>query len=845
MLSAKSFTKILRLSRWVCAVVLLVISSPPRAGTESETRERVHRGLEGVRVPFIANAGQTDSAVAYYAPTLAGTVFVTRDGQIVYSLPGARASGRRGADSPGGSGWSLIETVVGGRARPIESGPASTGVSCFIGNDPARWRSSLPTFEGVSLGEVWPGISLELRAHGKNVEKLLTVGAGADASRIGMRVAGASWLRVNREGALVAGTGLGEVTFTPPAAYQERQGMRRPVRVAYELRGREYGFRLADYDSTLPVVIDPLLQATYLGGSLTDFPPASAIHPTTGDVYVAGRTASTNFPGTAGGAQPANAGGEDLFVARLTASLTALTQATYLGGALTDFALALTIHPTTGDVYVAGGTLSTNFPGTAGGAQPANAGGNGDVFVARLTASLTALTQATYLGGSGFEEALALAIHPTTGDVYVAGRTSSTNFPGTAGGAQPANGGDFDGFVAHLTASLTALTQATYLGGSGFEEALALAIHPTTGDVYVAGQTGSTDFPGTAGGAQPAFGGNFDGFVARLTASLTTLTQATYLGGSGDDRSHALAIHPTTGDVYVAGRTDSTDFPGTAGGAQAANGGSDDGFVARLTAALTSLNQATYLGGSNPEDAFALAIHPTTGDAYVAGRTESTDFPATAGGVQPAFGGGFEDAFVARLTASLTALTQATYLGGSGNEEAHVLAIHPTTGDVYVEGNTSSTDFPGTAGGAQPAFGGAQDGFVARLTARLAAAQGCAPGFWKQPRNFRFWCGRYTQNTLVSTVFDATDCSCDFRSLTFLQALSGSSGPTICDAQAKLYQQAVSALLNACSVSYPLSRAQIISEVNTALQSCNRSTILFQARRLNGSNNLGCPLGGP
>src|SRR5262249_49187694 len=140
-----------------------------------------------------------------------------------------------------GSGWSLTVTVVGGRARPNGSEPASTGVSYFIGNDPARWRSSLATFEGVSLGEVWPGIRLELRAHGKNVEKLFTVEAGADVTRIGMRVAGALWLSVNEAGALVAGTGLGEVTFTPPAAYQERQGMRRPVSVAYEVRGRSMG----------------------------------------------------------------------------------------------------------------------------------------------------------------------------------------------------------------------------------------------------------------------------------------------------------------------------------------------------------------------------------------------------------------------------------------------------------------------------------------------------------------------------------------------------------------------------------------------------------------------------
>ena len=726
MLSAKSFASVRRHLRWVCAVHLLVIPALSRAETESETRARVHRGLEGVRVPFVANAGQTDPAVAYYAPSLAGTVFVTRQGEIVYSLLGGRASasGARAREKTSG-GWSLTETVVGGRARPNGSEPTSIGVSYFMGNDPARWRSGLATFEGVSLGDVWPGIRLDLRAQGKNVEKLFTIEPGADPARIRVRISGARRLRLDRAGALVVRTGLGEVTFTAPAAFQEREGTRHAVRVAYELRGRDYGFRLANYDKTLPVVIDPLLQATYLGGSGDETGGFLAIHPTTGDVYLAGATNSANFPGTAGGAQSANAGGaHDVFVARLNASLTTLIQATYLGGSGDETNGFLAIHPTTGDVYLAGPTSSTNFPGTAGGAQSANGGGQ-DSFVARLPASLTTLTQATYLGGSGTDVAWGLAIHPTTGDVYVSGATNSTNFPGTAGGAQAANGGGTgDAFVARLPSSLTTLTQATYLGGSGNESAFGFAFHPTTGDVYVSGLTSSTNFPGTAGGAQPANGGGPDDvFVARLTASLTTLTQATYLGGSGDEGAFVLKFHPTTGDVYVAATTSSTNLPGTAGGAQAANGGGPyDVFVARLTASLTTLTQATYLGGSGDDEVgFGLAIHPTTGDVYVGGFTSSTNLPGTTGGAQSAYNGGIYDFFVARLTASLTTLTQATYLGGSGDDEGGSLAIHPTTGDVYLASRTNSTNLPGTAGGAQAANGGGYDGFLARLTSDLLA----------------------------------------------------------------------------------------------------------------------------
>ncbi|MGH9369893.1 MAG: hypothetical protein ACRD3M_19755, partial [Thermoanaerobaculia bacterium] len=216
--------------------------------------------------------------------------------------------------------------------------------------------------------------------------------------------------------------------------------------------------------------------------------------------------------------------------------------------------------------------------------------------------------------------------------------------------------------------ALTTLDQATYLGGLSRDFALALAIHPTSGEVYVAGETYSTYFPGTTGGAQAAYGGGGDAFVARLNAALTTLDQATYLGGLSRDFALALAIHPTSGEVYVAGYTYSTDVPGTTGGAQAACveasfGWCDDAFVGRLNAALTTLDQATYLGGSNFDAALALAIHPTSGEVYVAGGTYSTDFPGTTGGAQAASGGGvgYKDAFVARLTPDLAALPNLSF----------------------------------------------------------------------------------------------------------------------------------------------------------------------------------------
>jgi hypothetical protein len=412
-------------------------------------------------------------------------------------------------------------------------------------------------------------------------------------------------------------------------------------------------------------------------------------------------------------------------VARLNKELTQILQSTYLGGSKSDEAYALAIHPTTGEVYVAGETDSTDFPKTTGGAQASFGGGYSDTFVARLNKELTQILQSTYLGGSKSDEAYALAIHPTTGEVYVAGSIFSTDFPKTTGGAQANKRGDIDAFVARLNSNLTRILQSTYLGGSKSDEAYALVIHPTTGEVYVAGWTFSTDFPSTSGGAQAIHGGgDFDAFVARLSADLRTLHQSTYLGGSGDDYAPALAIHPTTGEVYVAGITRSTDFPKTTGGAQASYRGYHDAFVARLNKELTQILQSTYLAGSKSDYAHALAIHPTTGEVYVAGRTESIDLPKTTGGAQASHNGG-GDALVARLNKDLTQLLQSTYLGGSGRDVAIALAIHPTTGEVYVAGYTSSNNFPKTTGSAQASYGGGDyDAFVARLTANLAAGGG-------------------------------------------------------------------------------------------------------------------------
>jgi hypothetical protein len=638
--------------------------------------------------------------------------------------------------------WVISERWVGGKVQAIKGEEElQTKVSYFVGNDPSKHRSGLSTYRYVSLGEVWSGVEVKLKATQKTVEKLFYVKPGADLSKIVVQMDGAKGLKLSKDGEIIIQTGLGDLKLSKPVAWQEKDGKKLPVEVSYKLIGKNrYSFEVAKADPSLPIVIDPILQSTYLGGSGEDYAYALAIHPKTGDVYVAGWTKSIDFPNTAGGARASKSGDYDAFVARLNSSLTQILQSTYLGGSGSDHAYALAIHPKTGDVYVAGWTDSLDFPETFGGAQPTYGRGYPDAFVTRLNKELTQILQSTYLGGSDSDGAYALAIHPQTGEVYVAGRTGSTDFPKTTGGAQANKSGDSDVFVARLNKDLTQILQSTYLGGNSKDLANAIAIHPQTGEVYVAGWTESTDFPKATGGAQGSRGSKEDAFVARLNKDLTQILQSTYLGGNSKDLANAIAIHPKTGDVYVAGDTLSTDFPKTSGGAQtkcnecSMESKSSDVFVARLNKELTQILQSTYLGGSRGEEAYALAIHPKTGEVYVAGDTVSTDFPKTTGGAQPycntCEGGGFliNDAFVARLNKDLTQILQSTYLGGSSVDLAYALAIHPKTGEVYVAGETWSTNFPKATGGAQGSRGGKEDAFVARLTANLAATGGSEGG---------------------------------------------------------------------------------------------------------------------
>jgi hypothetical protein len=392
----------------------------------------------------------------------------------------------------------LKETLEGSKDATLTGVHQSeTRVNYFKGKK-EDWRTNIPTWQEVSLGEIYEGIKLGLRAHGKNVEKIFTVLPGGSVGDINLSIEGAKGLNVNKDGILEVETDLGVVTFTKPVAYQEIKGKRIEVPANYILQNSKltYGFQVAKYDRSKPLIIDPVLSySTYLGGSNIDSGSDIELD-TSGNIYIGGVTGSSTgfttvnpFDGTYGG------GDYDAFVAKIDGSSGNLIYSTYLGGDGTDYANDIAVD-TSGNVYIGGPTNSTDFP-VFNWIQETFAGGEWpwgtDGFVTKLHSSGSSLIFSTYLGGSSNDNIGGLAID-TSGNVYVAGYTFSLDYP-MMNAYQPAKGNLSDIFISKIHSSGKPLLYSTYLGGNDREFVYEhCIIVDASENIYLSGSTISTDY---------------------------------------------------------------------------------------------------------------------------------------------------------------------------------------------------------------------------------------------------------------------------------------------------------------------------------------------------------------
>ncbi len=656
----------------------------------------------GSRLAFETNRGQADGRVAFVARGSEGTIFLADEGPEF---------------SAGGEILRIVP--AGGRSVRPEGFDLLRGtVSYFRGTDPARHLHAIPTWARVAYRDVWPGIDVVVHGDDTRVEVDYVVDPRVDPSAIAVSFGGARSTRLDDGGNLVIASSRGELRLKRPVAYQEGPAGRFEVPCRFEPRASgTFGVALGAYDGSRPLVVDPVLEyASPLGGAGRDAAWAVA-RDAAGNVYVAGETSSTDFPGASGGPQGGNAGGvNDAFVVKLDPTGTTRLWAAYLGGSGLDVARALAVD-SSGGVVVGGETSSTDFPGTGSFAQPANAG-ESDGFVVRLPPTGNTISWATYVGGTGGPvgdrvDGLAL---DAGGRVLLTGRTdSTTGFPVTSGAPFNAfRGGDFDAFLVRLSADGTAFTYGTYLGGDSNDAGFGIAVDGA-GRPCITGGTRSPDFPITAGTAFQGSPFQLDAFltVIRPTGNgFADLDWSTFFGGTSNDRGNAVAADPSTGLITVAGQTASTDLP-TRLAMQGGLAGGTDGFVARFDPAASgaaSLVFSTYLGGSGTDVLSAVALD-ASGRAVVAGETTSADL-ATALAPQPGYGGG-GDAFVAELSPSGGTPGFLTYLGGPGGDAATAVAVRPAGGEFWVAGRTTGS-FP-SRNPLQPPGGGTSDAFVVRI----------------------------------------------------------------------------------------------------------------------------------
>lgn len=690
----------------VIAVLLCAFTLEGNTAFTSPQKEKeVKAKLSSLNVPFIKNQGQTHKDVAFYAKTFGGTIYVTKQGELVLTpIPKDESASNR---------VNIRETFTKAKLVRIHGEqPAETNVNYYLGKNKEKWKTNIPTYDYVTLGEVAKGIELKLKAYANNVEKLFYIQPGATPRNIDIQVEGIKTLKTTADGALTLTTEQGDIQYTKPVAYQVVNNQKRYVDVAYRVTGKHYGFELGNYDDSKELIIDPLLQATYVGGRGDELVQYTSVHSGNSNVYVAGRTTSTAFIDPGGTADILD--NTDVYIASLNPGLTTLQNLTFIGGSLDERPYGFAVHPDSGNIVVAGLTKSYDFPTFGSPPQPAT-GGLDDGFVALLNPSLD-LIRATYLGGEFMDNPSSMAID-ASGDIYIGGSSNSTNFPAAANAKSAST--IQDAFVTQLSADISVIARSYYLGGStGNEIYVKVAIHPISDKVYMIGNTAADDFP-TKSAPQPVFGGGWgDMFVAVFGANLSTIEAATYLGGNDQDEiglNTPILFHPTTGDVYVLGYTESTTFGFTV--SELGPRGLGDTFVARLSPDLSTINQATVMGSSGHDNFSYIAMHPTSNELYLIGLAGSTDFP-NIGGAQTTPGGG-SDGLIVRMNNDISAIQNATYLGGSGNESLSGLLIHPSSGDIYVAGGTNSVDLPARSGGAQSFIGGLGDGFISRLNAEL------------------------------------------------------------------------------------------------------------------------------
>ena len=345
-----------------------------------------------------------------------------------------------------------------------------------------------------------------------------------------------------------------------------------------------------------------------------------------------------------------------------------------------------------------------------------------DVFVSKLDSSLSILLASTFIGGQSVERGNALVLDES-GNVYMTGDTSSSDYP-TTSGAYDENykGGTFDIFISKLDSNLSSLLASTFVGGDSLDEAHSLGIDGS-GNVYVTGNTSSSDYPTTSGAYDRSHNDSGDVFISKLDGNLSSLLASTFIGGSYYDRAHSLVLDES-GNVYMTGDTSSSDYPTTSGAYdESFNYDSEylfsDIFISKLDGNLSSLLASTFIGGDSSDNAYSLILGES-GNVYVTGRTSSPDYPTTPAAYDKSWNG-YYSIFVSKFNSNLITLLASTFIGVAWYWDTRNFLALDGSGNIYVTGSCSSR-FPTTLGAYDESYnGGEEDVFVSKIDSNLSS----------------------------------------------------------------------------------------------------------------------------
>ncbi len=662
------------LDRKLERVLNAAVSVPAAAdgAIPSASLARVAKDYGKLPISFEANQGQTDKSVQFLARGAGYTLFL-RPGEAVLSLhtPQANAGKPAGAVVPGTLRHTpkelpaatpastvrlqLIGSNTTAEAKGVDPLPGKSNY--LMGNDPAKWHTDVPTYAKVRYSNVYPRIDLVYYGNQEGrLEHDFVVAPGADPNQIVFELRDQDQMPALKDGGLNLRTKAGDLRLREPVAYQVIGGENRPVLASYVAANSGHvRFRVGDYDSHFPLVIDPVLAySAVFGGSQEDWAAAIAVD-AAGNVYVTGATSSSDFPlvdpyqSTPIESTPIGSGAA--FVSKLNSSGTALLYSTYIGGGGTyPWAMAV---DSSGRIYLSGQTQG-NLP-VVNAFQPTFIVGEVDAFISVLNASGNALEWSTYLGGPGWDSAIAMALDPS-GNVYVTGYT--------LGGLPTLHSivphGTPGPWVAKFDRA-GALQYSSIIIGSDNAESRALAAD-SKGSAYVTGFSRDPATPTTPGAFRSTCPVACT-WVAKVSPAGDNLVYATTLGAGPLD-GEAIAVDSDL-NAYVGGTTGpglpvwSTGFQRTFGG------GTMDGFVVKLNATGSNLIWSTYLGGSGDDVILGIALDRYR-QVYVIGYTCSPNFPLKAS-IQTFTGcpQGKPQAFVTTLSSSLGSIQYySTYLGG-------------------------------------------------------------------------------------------------------------------------------------------------------------------------------------